>query len=254
MLGAIASHYVAGGGLSAYATEVTADTPLVWYRRGESAGPSAVDSSGNGRHGTYAGSPTFGVAGLINNDTDTAVNQVGFASAQGSRTPNAAWMQLTQFTIEAWVKLTSKTGNGGTSYNIIAARSAIFNGAGSADSWVLGVIGDQWRFVKTSGSSPSTVIATGTPALATRYHVVVTVDGPAQTYKLRVNNSLLQTATSVGSLNTGTQDLTVGMCDGQGWSPSTNFHRFDGIIDEVALYSGVLADARIAAHYTAGTS
>jgi hypothetical protein len=80
---------VAGAALSAanpalaapatYQAAVTADTPYVYYRQGEDSGPTAVDSSGNGRNGTYLGTPTFGQAGL-GPASDTAVSYDGSAN------------------------------------------------------------------------------------------------------------------------------------------------------------------------------
>lgn len=56
-----------------FAAEVLALDPLAYWRLGESSGTTAVDASGNGHDGTYEGSPTLGVDGLIVGDPDTAV-------------------------------------------------------------------------------------------------------------------------------------------------------------------------------------
>lgn len=37
-----------------YADEILADSPLVYWRLGESSGTAVTDSSGNGRDGFYA--------------------------------------------------------------------------------------------------------------------------------------------------------------------------------------------------------
>ena len=51
--------------------------PTVWYKMDESAGPSAVDSSGNGWTGTYAGSGvTYGIPGPIPGDTGVDLDGV----------------------------------------------------------------------------------------------------------------------------------------------------------------------------------
>jgi hypothetical protein len=41
---------------------VLADSPLAYWRLGESGGSVAADSGGNGHSGTYVGNPTVGVA------------------------------------------------------------------------------------------------------------------------------------------------------------------------------------------------
>src|SRR5438874_13602683 len=61
----------AGAGYSAV---VLADTPLGYWRLGESdASQPAKDASGNGYDGTYNGGVTVGQPGAINGDADTAV-------------------------------------------------------------------------------------------------------------------------------------------------------------------------------------
>lgn len=52
-----------GSGAAAYRTEVLADTPVGYWRLGESAGATAADDSGNGYAGTYNGDPTLAKRG-----------------------------------------------------------------------------------------------------------------------------------------------------------------------------------------------
>ena len=57
-----------------YAATVLANNPILYWRLGESAGPTAVDASPNGNNGTYSATGvTFGQAGPIVGDTNTAV-------------------------------------------------------------------------------------------------------------------------------------------------------------------------------------
>ncbi len=68
----------------AYADVVLADSPLAYYRLGESSGTTMTDSSGNGRHGTYVGSPTLGAAGLVPGDTCADFDGVNDYAAAGT--------------------------------------------------------------------------------------------------------------------------------------------------------------------------
>jgi hypothetical protein len=56
-----------------YASTVLAKGPVGYWRLGEAARPSAADSSGNGRDGTYRATPTFGQLGAIASDPNTAL-------------------------------------------------------------------------------------------------------------------------------------------------------------------------------------
>ncbi len=56
-----------------YSDQVNGLTPLLYYRLGESAGPTCVDETGN-FNGTYNGAPTFDEPSLLVGDADTAVN------------------------------------------------------------------------------------------------------------------------------------------------------------------------------------
>ena len=51
-----------------YSAAVLVDAPYAYYRLGEASGTTAADSSGNGRHGTYATTNiTLGATGLLTN-------------------------------------------------------------------------------------------------------------------------------------------------------------------------------------------
>jgi hypothetical protein len=65
-------------------------SPIAYWRLGEASGTSAADASGNGHTGTYVGSPTLGVAGLLTGDADTAVT---FGSGKYVTTPTPARVQ-----------------------------------------------------------------------------------------------------------------------------------------------------------------
>src|SRR5690349_13621690 len=65
---------LSGGIGGTYQQVVLADSPLAYWRFGESAGTVADDiSAGGGANADYTNGPTLGVAGLLGGDTDTAV-------------------------------------------------------------------------------------------------------------------------------------------------------------------------------------
>ncbi len=89
-----------------YQNEVLSRTPWAFYRFNEASGTTATDTSGNGRSGTYAGSPTFGITGAGGSGTD---NAVGFNGSTQSMTLDAATLgpKLTNVTVEAVFRTTS---------------------------------------------------------------------------------------------------------------------------------------------------
>lgn len=227
MLGAIAQHYVDSAPILTYSQEVLADSPLAYWRLGDS-GTTAVDSSGNGRDANLvAANP---VTGLIVGDSDQGHSGRGSLLA-------AAWMDVSSVTVEAWIKPTSTNNNKG-----IVARFT----SGSQD-WILWCNTSSkiaWRPYNTSGSSVDLAWST-TPSNGSIYHVVGTyVSGQARLY---VNATEVAQSTALsGDLRTQSANLEIA-----GYQAS---NALAGTIDEVAIYSGELSAARILAHYTNGTT
>lgn len=236
MLGAISSHYVAsggGGGGSGYSAAVLADSPLAYWRLGESSGTTMVDSSGNGRDGTYAGGYTLGATGLLTGDADTCVD---FTNGEG-RVADAAWMDVTSITVDCVVNLDA------VNEEMLVERDS--QGVGS-DSRVF-----QFRvangflefiyFTQSWGSN----LARGSTTLQAgiTYHLAATYDGT--TARVYVDGVQDGTHDRVDTLNTGTRFINVGRSGYADIWPS------DGRIDEVAYYGTALSAARIAAHAAA---
>jgi hypothetical protein len=96
-----------------YSSVVLAKGPVGYWRLGEAAGPTAVDASGLGNHGTYKGNPTFAQAGAIVNDPNTAIGCNGPNSKDYVEIPDpgggsqAVFSQPTSglgLTVEAWMR------------------------------------------------------------------------------------------------------------------------------------------------------
>jgi len=95
----------------AYSGVVLSKGPVGYWRLGETAGPTAVDSSGFGYHGTYQGNPTFGQPGAIVNDLDTAIGCNGPDSKDYVEIPDpgdsAVFSQPTSgagLSVEVWMR------------------------------------------------------------------------------------------------------------------------------------------------------
>lgn len=223
-----------------YSSEVLADSPLVYYRLGEASGTVATDSSGNGRNGTYVSSPTLGVTGALTGDSDKAMTVAG-----GSRVDQAAagWMAVGTWSVEAWVK--PSTIAAGTV--AIAARHSATDNL----NWDLLRVGSdvQWRAKNVGVATTYTVTAPGVLSTSAWTHLVGTYDGA----NLRLHVNGVQVGGDVAMTNPinpiSGPVLTVGAL-------SANYASvpFSGSIDEFAYYGTALSGARVAAHYSAGTT
>jgi hypothetical protein len=93
-----------------YSTAVLAKGPVGYWRLGESAGPTAADTAGNGYDGAYFGSPNFGQPGAIAGSANTAIGLKGFSSGDYVEIPDPVGSPFSQstsdagLTVEVWMR------------------------------------------------------------------------------------------------------------------------------------------------------
>jgi len=216
-----------------YAGAVLADSPLEYYRLGDSGGTVAADSSGNGQAGTYSGSYTLGATGGLTNDGDKAValNNGGLVTAPDGPLP----MGNSARTIEAWVN-TSTTGTQGVAGYGTSVTRGLFDVRLNGSNQV-GVVSGSDDHYFTVGYS----VTNG------QWHqVVATYDGA--TLIMYVDGQQVgQTAAFAGTL--GTQSNGSGLVVGRdSWCVCD---WFNGTVDDVSIYGSALSPARVLAHFTA---
>lgn len=207
-----------------YATEVLADSPVLYWRLGEPSGATAEDATANDRDGTYAGC-TFSVAGAVD-DGDTAVTLDG-TDDRITRADEAALDLGDVMTIEAWAK---RGATGGP--HTIASKDE--------NSFDLRFHNDRLQFLKANVALivESTITVTDT---TTWHHCVATKDGTS--VFLYIDGVDVTGSVSNQTLTNTAQQLAVGSNLGGEW--------FNGSLDEFALYSTALSAARVLAHYEA---
>jgi hypothetical protein len=117
----------------------------------------------------------------------------------------------------------------------------------ATDGWSLfAQVAQGFGISRNRSSSFATKTFLPTPMLDTTYHVVGTYSGTQM--RLYLNGSEVGSPVAdTGSIAAFTAVLRLGRA-------ATGGDTFDGVIDEVAVYDGVLSDARILAHYNAGIS
>jgi hypothetical protein len=224
-----------------YSSEVLADTPLAYYRLGESAGTTMADSSGNARDGLYDPTtpPTLGATGLLVGDADTAADFDGvddFATIF-----DAAWLDSIAV-IEAIIEPDGVSGS--------ATRPFIdrdVSGTSNARSFQfrISTTGKLDFFVFDSTGAVKQITGTTTLVINTKYHVAVRHDGS----NLHLYLNGVSDATPVAFAGTW-RASTAAVNFGKSARTTGGATFYDGTIDEVAFYSSLSA-ARIAAHAAA---
>jgi hypothetical protein len=221
---------------------VLADSPLAYWRLGESGGSVAADSSGNGHSGTYVSNPTVGVPGALVDDPDTAVE---FSGVQGVSVNDGASAVYNSASVsaEAWVQ------------TIASGDMAVMRRISSVDGSVqfaLGVSAGKatWTGGLGSACTAATLNSSAVMNDGLYHHVVGTYDVATEAtgvMSVYIDGVETSAATSGGPLCgfTDSVDLSIA-ANGAGLSD------FDGVLDEIAVYGSALPAARVTAHFSAG--
>jgi len=223
-----------------YDSEVLADSPYLFWKLDDASGTTAVDSSGNGRSGTYTGTFALaappvvsGVACAVNLNPSTNNGYVGATLA--SFAPTA-------LTVEAWIATTD------SNFGLISYASS-----SNANEFL----------IQPTTASVITVYVRGTMQSFTlpfsyqnrRAHVVATwrnSDGRVQVW---INGFLAGSGTAATgvTLTTGGSFMVGQDQDTLGGGGLQVADAMTARTNCVAVYTSVLSDARIAAHYVAGS-
>lgn len=226
-----------GGG---YKAVVMGDAPLGYWRLDETSGTTAVDSSGNGRHGTITGSNfILNQPGAITRTDPGAKSIKWTGGATHILVPHGTWMNVsTAASWEWWINPVSNGNNAGI-------FSRYQNGGGGGLDWLHWYnTNSQIEFrVNISGTSKGVLI--NPPQLGGVWtHLVATFDGSS--LRAYVNSQLVGTTTAAGSIDANAGDISLGSYSAGTWNLQNQY------LDEVGFYGSTLSAARIAAHYNAG--
>lgn len=223
---------------SSYAAAVLADSPVLYWRLGDSSGP--VADSGSGSHaGTLGSGATLGAAGLLVGDSNTALAMDGTANAHLS-TPDAADLNpTTSWAVELWWAGTSMGGV----YPKLAWKPVTAS-VGKATYVLQGTSSGTVQLRTTIGGTNYTTAASAALTDGNPHHIVGERNGTA--LNLYIDGSLSQTLTIPATAsNTASNNFTCGYT-------ASPYDYLDGVLDEVALYGAALGATRIAAHHNAG--
>jgi len=219
-----------GGVADTYAAEVLADLPLAYWRFGETAGPTAVDSSGNGNDGTYIGGVALAEPGVLAGDTAARFDGGDDEMTAGEIFDFAA---TAPFTVELWIRPDDIGSIGG-----VVCRYG-WDGNNYL-GWLLtgsSNVPDGLRFRRTG----SPLLEGVSLADGEFNHVAVTFDGVTEL--LYLNGVEVDSRLPNALVDVGTDPFRVGR--------AANWGSYAGIIDELAIYDFALPPARIQAHRNA---
>jgi len=217
---------------SPYSAAVAADRPIAYWRLGESAGPTMVNSAGY-NDGTYIGTVGFGAAPVITTETDKAVDFAGNAGrGEVSNVPELN--PAGPFSVEVWTRPNAGAGGiilssqnransrGGYSIhaNIFIAQYGIDLGAPNAG---------------VTRYNLATVPVAGVPV-----HIVFTYDGVTGTFYV---NGEKTSAPLNNFVNNTVAPLTIG-------KRSDNAAPWNGTVDEAAFYDYALSGDRVTNHWS----
>lgn len=209
--------------MSDYRAKLLADSPLAYWRMNEASG-NLVDSSGNSKTATAAGTAaTYLAPSLVPNENDRSIR---FAdNTNRFDAGDDADFELQTFSVEAWVY---RTGTTPSTQNIMSKWAT--------DGWRFSLLNTgTFRFhLRFNALTADSILAANTP-----YHVVATVT--PTTINLYVNGVLDGTGAGA-TINYATETVMVG-------NDNNLATGFVGILDEVAFYTTELTAVQVANHY-----
>ena len=220
-----------------YGKAIVQDTPDLYWRLGETAGTTAVDVSGNLFDGIYAGGYTLGRQGGVSGTTDKAAKFDGISGTVGSAAPIT---NPTNYSEELWFNTTTTHGG-----KLVGFGNAQSGQSSAYDRHVYMENSGQLTFGVWTGFQNT--ITSPQAYNNGQWHHMVATQSSGDGMKLFVDGVLVGT-----NPQTQAQDYTGYWRVGgdSDWGGDSPF--FDGVIDEVAIYSKVLGAGSVASHYAAG--
>lgn len=215
-----------------YSSEVLADSPIAYWRLGESAGTTAVSEVNTpALDGTYVNTPTLGVQGALSGDSNTAVTFTASSSERITVSDNALLQVADVLTAEAWIKRAST----GTKQYILSQHVGALEFYMDTDDLLTAFKHSDAQIVK------STISITDT---TTWHHCVYTKNGATSALYI---NGVDRTGTVTNQTLTDQNNFRIA-CN------TSDAVFWDGSLDEVAWYGTALSAARVLDHYEAATT
>lgn len=240
---AVADTATADAALGRYPAAVLADSPVAYFRLGETSGAAAVKDETAHYAATYITGTTLAVPGALAGDTDTAIRIAASAGGGGGVliTGNAFdFAGATPFSLEAWVKPAVVD----NAYRFVFHHGGRDNN-GVRQDYGINIQNNQGltfeRFV--AGTNQPATLATP-PTVGVWHHIVGVYDGASLVLYLD-GVSVAQAADARG-LAAVPAAFYIGAVATSGFEQGLS-----GDLDEVAVYDKALSSARVQVHFAA---
>lgn len=222
-----------------YRATVMSDSPLAYWRVGESSGTVAHDEITSNPGAAYLPTCALGHPGAIHGDPDTAVLLAGDGTScvDTHDTTSLGFPGRAEFSIEAWIEPASIDVN--DYRHVFVQETTDDNGK---EGYGLFLTTGGLTFQRHVSGIPVSVNVLPPPVNLFTY-VAATYDGSAihvYVNGAEPNSSAADTRTMpvmVGGAYVGCSGGSIG---------------FDGVLDEIAVYGSALTAAQVYAHYRAG--
>lgn len=238
----VIEHYQKGTYERSYERQVKIDTPIAYWRLGDS-GSTAIDEIGT-YDLAYTNTPTLNVNPLITNTSNKAVTFTAANSEYAAGTNSV--VSALPLSIECWFTVTDLS-----TFRGILATNNTSNYAGiqiliETTGKLIVRMGDNAGI--GSGNRYDSSTPTGVININKLVHLVVTATAynSVSIYINGISQVISNNGTST-SVSFATGDFDIGVAS----NTSYNSY-FDGTIDEVAVYDSILSADQVLAHYNRG--
>lgn len=223
-----------------YRSEVLADSPAVfWFPGIEAGGTQAWDYSGNGRHGEYRNTPTFGAAGPLTSLPVYKTLTLAGASFQSTRVLSASYNPFTvgtTRTFECW------------GYVVPNATNPRLFGSDGTNHFKVVLVAESGTFPCSVTFRPDSTTgvdvtwASAWPAKEQWVHLALIFNDSANTAELFINGESKGSKEATGVFGATPGNLLAG--------GDASVH-LNGRLGPFAVYESALSASRIKAHYEA---
>ncbi|MFE2252434.1 DNRLRE domain-containing protein, partial [Streptomyces lavendulae] len=221
----------------AYPSQVRADGAQLYWRYDESALPYVADSSDGNQAGVHQNAPALRQSPGAVGGASTAIGFNGTnAHVYGDRRQSVG----STYSIETWFRTATTQGG-----KLVGFGNQQINGSSQYDKHVY--MTDDGRLVYGVYTGATRTITTAASYNDDKWHHVVATQGPG-------GMTLYVDGAQKGTLNVTTHEnfsgyWRVGFDGLGGWPDRPTSEHFAGLIDETAVYPGVLSAAQVQNHY-----
>lgn len=231
-----------------YTNVVLNDTPVGYWRLGETSGTTAFDETAFNNDGAYTtnmpdgyppGVVTLGVPGVVTYDPNTAIHVTN-----GGRVvvPHSASLNLsTGMTVEAWASLDAPTGINYYQPLVMKSLHGWSSGYG-----IYANQGEIFAYIDTYNPLSLKTVSVPISFSTNTHHFVSTFENSI--LSLYIDGTLVaSTNVGVASISPNTEALSIGAASG---TPGLHYLAYwVGKIDEVAVYDYALTAGQVYDHF-----